>query len=40
MPKAFSTTAETIKARFAWKNAPNLSSQSVRQSVEKSTVIT
>ena len=31
---------KTIKARSAWKNAQNLSRQSVRQSVEKSTVIT
>ena len=31
---------KTIKARSAWKNAQNLSKQSARQSVEKSTVIT
>lgn len=37
---AFSTMEKTIKAPSAWKNAQNLSKQSVRQSVEKSTVIT
>ena len=37
---AFNTTEKTIKVRFVWKNAPSLSKQSVRQNVEKSTVIT
>lgn len=31
---------KTIKVQSAWKNAPSLSKQSVRQNVEESTVIT
>ena len=36
----YSSKEKAIKVRFVWKNAPSLSKQSVRQNVEKSTVIT
>lgn len=40
LQKVFCATAKIIKVQSVWKNAQNLSKQSVRQNVEKSTVIT